>query len=58
MTKPTQPATNEAIAAIASAGPAWPLRAIGWPSMQMTTELGSPGMLSMMAVVEPEWWAP
>ncbi len=53
MTKPTHPATNDPIAAIASAGPARPLRAIGWPSMQITTELGSPGMLSMIAVVEP-----
>jgi hypothetical protein len=41
-----------------SAGPARPLRAIGCPSIQITTELGSPGMFSMMAVVEPAWCAP
>ncbi len=49
----TQPAKNDDSAAMHSAGPARPLRAIGWPSMQMTTEVGSPGMLSMIAVVEP-----
>ena len=47
-----------ASAAMHSAGPARPWRAIGWPSKQITTEDGSPGMLSMIAVVEPAWWAP
>ena len=35
---PTVPATNEAIAAMPSAGPARPLRAMAWPSMQVTTD--------------------
>src|SRR5579872_2681011 len=48
-----QPATNALSAAMQSAGPVRPLRAIGCPSRQITTELGSPGMLSIMAVVEP-----
>src|SRR5579863_3045262 len=50
---PTQPAKNEASAAMQSAGPARPCLAIGWPSRQMTTEVGSPGMFIMIAVVEP-----
>jgi len=38
--------------------PARPLRAIMWPSMAVTTEVASPGMLTRMAVVEPPYWAP
>src|SRR4051812_4811825 len=49
-----QPAKKEASAAMHKAGPARPLRAMGWPSIQMTRDDGSPGMLSMMAVVDPE----
>lgn len=58
MTTLTQPAQDDPNAAIESAGPARPWRAIGWPSRQITTEVGSPGMLSMIAVVEPAWWPP
>src|SRR5580698_8847196 len=58
ITKPMHPATNEPIAAIDRAGPALPLRAMGWPSRQITTELGSPGIFSMIAVVDPAWCAP
>ena len=54
----TQPAKNEERAEVQSAGPARPWRAIGWPSMQITTEVGSPGMLSMMALVAAAWCAP
>jgi hypothetical protein len=55
---PTVPAMNDAMAAMPSAGPARPLRAIWWPSMQVTTEADSPGTLSRMAVVEPPYLAP
>ena len=41
----TEPAKNEPIAAIASAGPARPCFAIWWPSSVVTTEEDSPGML-------------
>ena len=41
----TVPAKNDASAEIASAAPAWPLRAIWWPSRQVTTDDVSPGML-------------
>ena len=54
----TQPAKNEPSAAIASAEPARPLRAMAWPSMVVTTEEDSPGMLTRIAVVEPPYWAP
>jgi hypothetical protein len=52
------PAPNEAIAAIASAGPARPCRAIWWPSRQVTIADDSPGRLTRMAVVEPPYCAP
>ena len=45
----TQPAKNEPIAAIASAGPARPCFAIWWPSSVVTTEDDSPGMLTRIA---------
>jgi len=54
----TQPATNEPIAAMASAAPARPCRAIWWPSRQVTTEVASPGMLTSTDVVEPPYCAP
>ena len=47
-----------AIAAMPSAAPARPWRAIWWPSMQVTTEAASPGMLSSTDVVEPPYMAP
>ena len=52
------PATNEAIAAIASAGPARPCFAIWWPSRQVTIDDDSPGTLTRIAVVEPPYCAP
>ncbi len=54
----TVPAKNEAIAAMPSAMPAWPLLAIAWPSSVVTTAVASPGMLTRIAVVEPPYWAP
>ncbi len=54
----TVPANSEPSAAIASAAPARPLRAIWWPSRQVTTEADSPGTLTRIAVVEPPYWAP
>src|SRR4051812_47257949 len=55
---PNVPATNEAMAAIPSAAPARPLRAIWYPSMQVTTEEDSPGMLSRIEGAEPPYLAP
>ncbi|MND87387.1 hypothetical protein D3C80_793840 [compost metagenome] len=52
------PATNEPIAAVASAGPARPLRAIRLPSRAVTMEDDSPGVLSRIEVVEPPNCAP
>ena len=54
----TQPAKNEPIAAIESAAPARPWRAIWWPSSAVTTEVASPGMLTRIEVVEPPYCAP
>jgi hypothetical protein len=54
----TQPAKNEPIAAIASAGPARPCLAIWNPSSVVTTEVASPGILTRIEVVEPPYWAP
>ena len=53
MTTPTQPAKNDPTAEMNSATPARPCRAIGWPSRHITIDEGSPGMFSMIAVVEP-----
>ena len=52
------PATNEPIAAVASAAPARPLLAILLPSMAVTMLEVSPGVLSRMEVVEPPYIAP
>ncbi len=54
----TVPAKNDAIAAIASAGPARPCFAIWWPSRQVTMAEDSPGTLTRIAVVEPPYCAP
>ena len=54
----TEPAKNEPSAAIASAAPARPWRAIWWPSSVVTTDEVSPGRLTRMAVVEPPYCAP
>src|ERR1044071_7145869 len=53
-----QPAMNEPMAAMASAGPALPCFAIWWPSSVVTTEDDSPGMLIRIEVVEPPYCAP
>ena len=52
------PATNEPIAAVASACAPRPLRAIMLPSMAVTIEPDSPGVLSRIEVVEPPYMAP
>src|SRR6476661_4664652 len=52
-----QPAINEPMAAIASAGPARPCLAIWWPSSVVTTEDASPGMFTRIDVVEPQYCA-
>ena len=54
----TDPAKKEPIAAMPSATPARPWRAISWPSRAVTTEVASPGMLTRIAVVEPPYCAP
>ena len=54
----TVPANSEASAAIASAAPARPCRAIAWPSRQVTTDEDSPGRLTRIAVVEPPYCDP
>ena len=52
------PATNEPMAAVASAAPARPLLAILLPSMAVTMLAVSPGVLSRIEVVEPPYIAP
>jgi hypothetical protein len=52
------PATKEPIAAVASAAPARPLLAIRLPSIAVTIEPASPGVLSRIEVVEPPYIAP
>ena len=52
------PATNEPIAAVASALAARPLRAILLPSSAATIEELSPGVLSRIAVVDPPYMPP
>ena len=52
------PATNEPIAAVASAGPPRPLRAMRLPSSAVTIVADSPGVLSRIDVVEPPYIAP
>jgi hypothetical protein len=53
-----EPATNEPIAAVASAAPARPLLAILLPSMAVTMVAVSPGVFSRIEVVEPPYMAP
>ena len=50
---PMVPATKLPMAAVASACPARPRRAILLPSSAVTTAADSPGVLSKMEVVEP-----
>ena len=52
------PATNEPIAAVARAAPARPFLAILLPSIAVTIDPASPGVLRRMEVVEPPYIAP
>ena len=52
------PATNEPIAAVASAGPARPRLAMRLPSSAVAMEADSPGVFSRIVVVEPPNIAP
>ena len=52
------PAINEPIAAVASAAPARPRRAILFPSSAVITDPDSPGVLSRIDVVDPPYIAP
>ena len=52
------PATKEPIAAVASAGPPRPARAILLPSSAVTMEELSPGVLSRIEAVEPPYMPP
>ena len=55
---PIVPATKEPIAAVASACDARPRLAIWLPSMAVTTEALSPGVLSRIEVVDPPYMPP
>src|SRR5262249_54512333 len=57
-TTPTVPATKDAIAAMPSAAPARPLRAIWHPSRQPTPDADPPGRFNRTEVVEPPYFAP
>ena len=52
------PATNDPIAAVASAAPPRPARAIRCPSTAVITEALSPGVFRRIAVVEPPYMPP
>ncbi len=52
------PAMKEPNAEMPSAGPARPCLAIWWPSIQVTTEAASPGILTRIEVVEPPYIEP
>ena len=52
------PATKEPMAAVASAWAARPPLAIMLPSMAVTTEEDSPGVLSRIDVVDPPYMPP
>ena len=55
---PSVPATKLPMAAVASAAPARPRRAIWWPSIAVTMVALSPGVLSRIEVVEPPYIPP
>ena len=55
---PIVPATKLPMAAVASAGPPRPLRAILLPSSAVTSVADSPGVLSKIEVVDPPYIAP
>ena len=52
------PATNDPIAAVASAAAPRPALAIALPSIVVTTEAASPGVLSRIDVVDPPYIPP
>ncbi len=52
------PAMKDPTAETVKAAPARPFWAILYPSIQVTTEAASPGMLRRMEVVEPPYIAP
>ena len=52
------PATNEPIAAVASAGPPRPRLAISWPSIAVATDADSPGVFRRIDVVDPPYIPP
>ena len=54
----SSPATKEPIAAVASAGPPRPARAILLPSSAVTIDALSPGVLSRIDVVDPPYMPP
>ncbi|CAB4536714.1 unannotated protein [freshwater metagenome] len=53
-----EPAINEPIAAVASAAPARPRRAILFPSRAVITDPDSPGVFKRIEVVDPPYIAP
>ncbi len=55
---PMVPAMKELTAAMASAAPARPLRAMGYPSSTVITAAASPGVLSRIAVTAPPYMQP
>ena len=57
-TTPKVPATQEPTAAMQSAAPARPFLAMALPSIQVITELASPGMRIRIEVVEPPYCEP
>lgn len=54
----TVPATKPEIAARPKAGPAFPCNANGYPSIQVGTELASPGRFIRIEVTAPPYFAP
>jgi hypothetical protein len=52
------PPIKEPSADIPRAGPARPCLAIWYPSIQVTTDDGSPGILTRIEVVDPPYIAP
>ena len=58
MMTPKVPATHEPTAAMQSAAPPRPLRAIALPSMHVITDDASPGMRIRIDVVEPPYCEP
>jgi hypothetical protein len=57
-TTPAVPAMKEPKAAIPKARPALPCLAIWYPSIQVTTLQGSPGMFTNIEVVDPPYIPP